>query len=41
MHVTIAAVCFIVAGIVGAVSPNHVLAWVGVALGGLFMILGL
>lgn len=39
MHTIIPAVCFTIAGIVGAVTPNHQIAWVGVALGGLFFLL--
>lgn len=39
MHGLLPALCFIIGGIVGAVTPNHVIAWVAVALGGLFMIL--
>jgi hypothetical protein len=39
MHGLLPALCLIIGGIVGAVTPNHVIAWVCVALAGLFLIL--
>ncbi len=39
MHGLLPAIALIIAGIVGAVTPQNVIAWVCVALAGLFMLL--